>query len=115
MTRFALLAAATFGAGLLAAVPAAAQPQLQIGIGPDGRPQVGIRDPERERWERREYWRQRREDDRARAYEEGRRDALRAQRYGLYGVSSGAHCRTVTVQEEDDWGRTITKRFRRCS
>jgi hypothetical protein len=40
---------------------------------------------------------------------------MRAQRYGLYGVSSGARCRTVTVQEEDDWGRTITKRFRRCS
>ena len=118
MTRFVLIAAAAIGAGLFAAAPAAAQPQIQIGIGADGRPHVGIRDPERERWERREYWRQRREEDRARAYEAGRRDALRTQRYGVYGAygaSYGARCRTVTVQEEDDWGRAITKRYRRCS
>jgi flagellar biosynthesis/type III secretory pathway protein FliH len=81
-----------------------AQPQVYFGVGLDGRPQIGVRDPEldqivrRERWrqrraeeraqaygdelrearyERRERWRQRREDERAQAYQDGRRSGLR--------------------------------------
>jgi hypothetical protein len=75
MRKIVLLAAVTIGFSFLVVVPSMAQPQLQFGIGPDGRPQIGVRDPERERYERCEYWRQRREEERARAYEEGRREA----------------------------------------
>jgi hypothetical protein len=111
MRKIALLAAATMGLGLLVTAPLRAQPQLQFGIGPDGRPQIGVRDPEQERYERREYWRQRREEERARAYEEGRRDARREERrYGAYGD----RCRNITIREEDDWGRTVIRRVRRC-
>jgi hypothetical protein len=91
---------------------ASAQPQFQFGIDEHGRPQFGVRDPERERWERREYWRQRREEEARRAYEAGRRDAYRdSQRYGFY---EGRGCRNITVQEQDEWGRTRVKRIRRC-
>ena len=110
MKKIALLAAVTIGAGLLATTSAVAQPTLQFGIGPDGRPQVGVRDPQQEEFERRERWRQRREAERARAYEEGRRDAARDRRYGPYGDN----CRNVTIEEQDRWGQTVTRRFRRC-
>lgn len=100
-------AAAAFGSGLFMAAPSFAQPQIQFGLGPDGRPQVGIRDPERERWERRERWRARQESERERAYEEGRRDAMR---YGAYE----SRCRNITIREENEWGRTVTRRIRRC-
>lgn len=111
MRKIAFLALAAFGSSLVAASPSMAQPQIQFGIGPDGRPQVGVRDPERERYERRERWRERREEDRSRAYEAGRRDALRQERrYEAYG----SRCRNITVQEENEWGRTVTRRIRRC-
>lgn len=100
-------AAAALGSGLVMASPSFAQPQIQFGLGPDGRPQVGIRDPERESWERRERWRARREADRERAYEEGRRDATR---YGAYD----SRCRNITIREENEWGRTVIRRIRRC-
>ena len=111
MRKIALLAAATIGSALFVGTPSVAQPQFQFGIGPDGRPQVGVRNPEQERYERRERGRERREEDRARAYEEGRRDAARArQRDGAYDEN----CRNITVQEENEWGRTVTRRIRRC-
>lgn len=50
------------------------------------------------------------QEDRARAYEEGRRDAERGRRYGAYGEG----CRNITIEEEDHWGRTVTRRIRRC-
>ena len=52
MRKIALIAAATIGSALFAATLSVAQPQLQFGIGPDGRPQFGVRDPEQERRER---------------------------------------------------------------
>jgi len=114
MKRVAFVVAAVLGSGLFATTPSTAQPQIEFGIGPNGRPEVGIRDPERERYERREYWRQRRQDELARAYEEGRRDRWREQqRYGAYG-DYGRGCRNITIQEENDWGRTVTRRIRRC-
>jgi hypothetical protein len=111
MRKIALLAAATIGSALFVGTPSVAQPQLQFGIGPDGRPQVGVRDPEQERYERRERWRERREEDRARAYEEGRRDAARERR--RYG-SNERDCRNITIQEEDRRGRIVTRQIRRC-
>ncbi|MBA1155030.1 hypothetical protein [Microvirga mediterraneensis] len=111
MRKIVFLAMATMGSSLFVASPSLAQPQFQFGIGPDGRPQFGVRDPEQERYERRERWRERREEDRARAYEEGRRDALRDERrYGGYE----SRCRNIIIREEDDWGRTVTRRVRRC-
>jgi hypothetical protein len=110
MKRTILLAAAALGASLFVTGPTMAQPQLQFGIGPDGRPQIGVRDPERERLERQERRRDRREAERARAYEEGRRDAARERRYGAYGDN----CRNITIQEENERGRTVTRRIRRC-
>ena len=113
-TMFSAAAAAVLGP-LLFATPSTAQPQLQFGIGPDGRPEVGVRDPERERYERRERWRERRDEERARAYEEGRRDAERERRFGAYGEGRyGERCRTITIREEDQWGRMVTRRIRRC-
>jgi hypothetical protein len=108
MRKIVFLAVAAMGSGLFVASPALAQPQIQFGIGPDGRPQVGVRDPEQERYERRERWRERRQDDRARAYEAGRRDALREER------RYESRCRNITIQEENEWGRTVTRRVRRC-
>jgi hypothetical protein len=94
MRKIAFLAATLIGSSLLAAAPSVAQPQLQFGIGPDGRPQVGVRDPQQEERERRERWRERREAESARAYEEGRRDARRDERrYSAYGET----CRNVTI------------------
>lgn len=110
MRKIVFLACAALGSSLLVAAPSLAQPQIQFGIGPDGRPQVGVRDPAQERYERRERWRERREEDRARAYEEGRRDALRDER--RYGYES--RCRNITIQEENEWGRVVTRRVRRC-
>ena len=110
MRKIALLAAATIGSSLLVSAPSVAQPSFQFGIGPDGRPQVGVRDPEQERYERRERWRERRDAERAQAYEEGRRDAARDRRYRTYGEN----CRNITIEEEDRRGRTITRRIRRC-
>lgn len=99
MTKTLFLAAVA--AGLLASAPTMAQPQIQFGIGPDGRPQIGVGDPAEER---RERWRQQR------AYEAGRRDAMREDRYDVYET----RCRNITIQEEDRRGRTITRRIRRC-
>ena len=102
MRKIALLAAATIGSALFAATPSVAQPQLQFGIGPDGRPQFGVRDPEQER---RERLRQRE------AYEQGRRDAAREERrYGAYDDG----CRNITIVEQDRWGGSVTRRVRRC-
>ena len=67
MRKTVFLAVAAMGSCLFVASPSSAQPQLQFGIGPDGRPQVGVRDPEQERYERRERWRERRQEDRSRA------------------------------------------------
>jgi hypothetical protein len=109
MRKFAILAAAAIGSGLLVGTPSLAQPSIQFGVGPDGRPQIGVRDPQQEEYERRERWRQRR--DAERAYEQGRRDARRDERrYGAYEET----CRNVTIVEEDRWGRSVTRRVRRC-
>jgi hypothetical protein len=108
MRKIVCLAAAAIGASLLAASPSLAQPTFQFGIGPDGRPQVGVRDPEQERYERRERWRERREEDRTRAYEAGRRDALRDER------RYESRCRNIIIREENEWGRTVERRVRRC-
>ena len=111
MRKIALLAAAAIGSSLLAVAPSAAQPQLQFGIGPDGRPQVGVRDPQQEERERRERWRERQDAERTRAYEEWRRDARRDERrYGAYGET----CRNVTIEEQDRRGRTVVWQIRRC-
>jgi hypothetical protein len=110
MRKIALLAAAAIGSSFLVSAPSVAQPSLQFGIGPDGRPQVGVRDPQREEYERRERWRQRREAERERAYEEGRRDAARNRGSRTYGEN----CRNITIEEEDRRGRTVTRRIRRC-
>jgi hypothetical protein len=101
------LAAVAVGSSLFAIGPTTAQPQIQLGIGADGRPQLGVRDPERERFERRERRREREEAERARAYEEGRRDAARSSRFG-------ENCRNITIEEEDRRGRIVTRRIRRC-
>jgi hypothetical protein len=110
MKKTILLAVAAFGSSLFIAGPTVAQPQIQLGIGADGRPQIGVRDPERERYERQQLRRDRREAERTRAYEEGRRDAARERRYG----ANGSNCRNITIQEENEWGRTVTRRVRRC-
>jgi hypothetical protein len=47
MKRIVLLSAALIGSALSVASPSMAQPAIQFGIGPDGRPQVGVTDPER--------------------------------------------------------------------
>ncbi|MBJ6125196.1 hypothetical protein JAO75_07220 [Microvirga sp. BT325] len=86
-----------------------AQPTIQFGLGPDGRPQIGVRDPQQEERERRERWRDRREAERA--YEQGRRDARRDERrYGAYEEN----CRNVTIVDQDRWGGSVTRRVRRC-
>jgi hypothetical protein len=111
MKRIVLLAAAAIGSSLVLASPSIAQPTLQFGIGPDGRPQVGVRDPQQEERERRERWQQRRDAERERAYEQGRRDARRDdRRYGGYEE----RCRNVTIEERDRWGRVEVRRVRRC-
>jgi hypothetical protein len=111
MRKFAFLALVTIGSGLFIATPSLAQPSLQFGIGPDGRPQVGVRDPQQEERERRERWQQRRDAERERAYEQGRRDARRDDR--RYGATE-ERCRNVTIEERDRWGRTEVRRVRRC-
>jgi hypothetical protein len=109
MRKFASAALIIVGSGLVMATPSFAQPTLQFGIGPDGRPQVGVRDPQQEERERRERWRQRQEAERA--YEQGRRDARREdRRYGGYEE----RCRNVTIEERDRWGRVEVRRVRRC-
>ena len=110
MKRIVLLAA-MIGSGFAAASPSMAQPVLQLGIGSNGSPQISVRDPARERYDRREYWRQRREAEQAAAYEQGRRDAWR-QRQAYRGYNS--RCRNITIREENEWGRTVTRRIRRC-
>jgi hypothetical protein len=111
MRKFAFLAAMAVGSSLFIATPTIAQPQLQFGIGQDGRPQVGVRDPQQEERERRERWQQRRDADREQAYEQGRRDARRDDR--RYGATE-ERCRNVTIEERDRWGRTEVRRVRRC-
>ncbi len=101
MRKMTLLAAATIGTALFAATPSVAQPQLQFGIGPDGRLQFGVRDPEQER---RERLRQRE------AYEQGRRDAAREER--RYGTNDD--CRNITIVEQDRSDGSVTRRIRRC-
>ena len=102
MKKITLLAAATIGTALFAATPSVAQPQLQFGIGPDGRPQFGVRDPEQER---RERLRQRE------AYEQGRSDAAREERRSSAYDDS---CRNITIVEQDRSGGSVTRRIRRC-
>jgi hypothetical protein len=105
MRKITLLAATLIGSSLLAAAPLVAQPQLQFGIGPDGRPQIGVRDPQQEERERRERWRERRAAERA--YQEGRRDA---RRYGAYEE----RCQNVTIEERNRWGQIEVRQVRRC-
>lgn len=105
MRKFAFLAGAVIGSGLLIGAPSVAQPTLQFGIGPDGRPQVGVRDPQQEERERRERWRQRREVERA--YDAGRRDARGDDVYV-------ERCRNVTIEERNRWGQIEVRRIRRC-
>jgi hypothetical protein len=126
-----LLLAAMIGSGFVAASPSMAQPVLQLGISSNGSPQISVRDPARERYDRREYWRQRREAEQAAAYEQGRRDAWRQrreaeqaaayeqgrrdawrQRQAYRGYNS--RCRNITIREKNEWGRTVTRRIRRC-
>ena len=110
MKKIVLLAAA-IGSGLFVASPSLAQPVLQLGIASNGSPRIDVRDPERERYDRREYWRQRREAERAAAYEQGRRDAWRQRRaYRDYE----SRCRRIIIREDNEWGRTVTRRIRRC-
>ena len=99
-----LIAATIIGSGILA-TPSSAQPQIELGIGPNG-PTVGIRDREQER---RERWRARREWEERRAWREGRR--------GFYdpGETGGIErCRTIITRRENDWGRVVERRVRRC-
>jgi len=98
MRRIVSLAAISLlGSGIFLTSPSLAQ--VQFGVGPDG-PSVRV-GPSDDDYRRRERWRERR------AYEEGRRAASRDGRYG-------ERCRTVTVEEEDEWGRTVVRRMRRC-
>ena len=104
MNRLVWLAAATIvGSGILG-TPSVAQPQIELGIGPNG-PSVGIRDPEQER---RERWRARREWEERRLRREARR--------GFYGPDEVGmeRCRTIITRREDQWGRTVEERERRC-
>lgn len=105
MRKIVLLAAVSLlGSGVFLATPSVAQ--VELGIGPYG-PSVRVGPRDDDRYERRERWRERRAVERARGYEEGRRAAWRDSRYG-------ERCRTVTIQEEDEWGRVIVRRARRC-
>jgi hypothetical protein len=105
MRRIVSLAAVSLlGSGMVLATPSVAQ--VQFGIGPEG-PSVRVGPNDEDRYQRRERWRERRAIDRSQAYEEGRRAAWRDSRYG-------ERCRTVTVEEEDEWGRTVVRRMRRC-
>src|SRR4051812_41862539 len=116
MKRVVVIAAAMIGSGLFMAIPSMAQPQVEFGIGQDGRPEVGVRDPQRERYERREYWRQRRDEERAQAYEEGRRDRWRErQRYGAYGVRIRRRPRNLRSWRGKlpEWRLTTTRSTRR--
>jgi hypothetical protein len=115
MNKINLIAAASICGLSFLAAPSMAQPRVEFGIDQNGRPRVGV-DDDRERYDRREYWRQRRDDDRARAYEEGRREAWRDRRYRRYGDDDtyGERCRTIIVREENEWGRLVTRRIRRC-
>lgn len=104
MKKFVLLAAVSLvGSGMFLSTPSLAQ--VQFGIGPNG-PSVRV-GPDEDRYDRRDRWRERRAMERSRAYEEGRRDAYRDNRYG-------DRCRTVTIEEEDEWGRNVVRRVRRC-
>jgi hypothetical protein len=99
-----LAAAIIIGSGVLA-TSSMAQPQIQFGIGPNG-PSVGVVDPEQER---RERWRERRRMERR--YEE------RQVRRGFYDpdVTGGIErCRTIITRTENEWGRTVEQRERRC-
>jgi len=92
-----------------------AQPQIEFGIDQNGRPRVGVGDADQERYRRQEYWRERREQDRARAYEEGRREAWRERQYRRYSDEAyPERCRTTIIREENEWGRMVTRRIRRC-
>ncbi|HEX2136537.1 MAG TPA: hypothetical protein VHG30_11635 [Microvirga sp.] len=92
MKNFALLAAAVIGSGVLIATPSWAQ--VQLGIGPNG-PTVRI-GPDNDRVVERRI--------------------VRRQYVGDRVVTTGSvrRCRTVTVQEEDDFGDTIVRRRRSC-
>ena len=98
-----LAAVSLFGAGIFLSTPSLAQ--VEFGIGPNG-PSVRV-GPDDDRYQRREHWRERRAMERARAYDEGRRAAYRDSRYG-------ERCSTVTIEEEDEWGRAVVRRVRRC-
>jgi hypothetical protein len=104
MKRIVSLAAVSlFGSCMFIATPSLAQ--VEFGIGPAG-PSVRV-GPDEDRYDRREHWRERRAMERAQAYEEGRRASWRDSRYG-------ERCRTVMIEEEDQWGRTVVRRARRC-
>jgi hypothetical protein len=113
MNKVILFAAASICGLSFLNTPSMAQPQFEFGIDQNGRPRVGVGDADQDR--RREYWRQRRDEDRARAYEEGRREAWRDRRYRRYDDDTyGERCRTIIIREENDWGRMVTRRIRRC-
>jgi hypothetical protein len=105
MRKIVLLAAVSLlGSGVFLSTPSFAQ--VEFGIGPSG-PSFRVGPNDEDRYDRRERWRERRAMEQERAYEEGRRSAWRDGRYG-------EGCRTVTVEEEDQWGRPIVRRMRRC-
>jgi len=82
-----------------------AQPQIHLGIGPNG-PSIGIRDREQDR---RDRWRERREWQERRAWRETRR--------GFYDppeTGSFERCRTIITRHQNEWGRTVVERERRC-
>ena len=91
MKNFALLAAAVIGSGVFIATPSSAQ--VQFGIGPNG-PSVRI-GPDNDRVVQRRIVRRHYVGDRL-------------------VTGSVRQCKTVTVQEEDEYGDTIVRRYRRC-
>ena len=96
MKNFAPLAAAVIGSGVFIATPSSAQ--VQFGIGPNG-PRVRIGP----------------DDDRVVERRIVRRHYVGDHYVGDRVVTGSVRrCRTVSVQEEDEFGDTIVRRHRRC-
>ena len=103
MRKITLLAAVSLlGSGLFLATPSVAQ--VELGIGPYG-PERRVGPDDDDRYQRRERWRERRAWSAVHI-----KKIARAWRDGRYGE----RCRTVTVEEEDQWGNTVIRRMRRC-
>jgi hypothetical protein len=96
MKRFVQIAAVSvLGLGMFAATPSSAQ--VEFGIGPGG-PSVRVGPTDDGRYRRAEM----------RRIEAERRAAWRDRRDRRDG------CRIVTIEEEDEWGRIVTRQSRRC-